>query len=121
MSEVPLYAVMYAVTNGMYRKYVDRRCKRRRYETVNVSHCFIRFVPNGIETALVNALVLRESPTSSFSSLLSLQVLEVPCAVPPPPPRTLQQDYAQGPMVPLGGGGYFFERGTPVIVVVIAD
>ena len=31
-----------------------------------------------------------------------------------PPPRTLQQDYAQGPLVVLGGGAISYERGTPV-------
>ena len=32
-----------------------------------------------------------------------------------PPPRTLRQAYAYGPMVVLGGGGAFsYERGTPV-------
>jgi len=29
-------------------------------------------------------------------------------------PRTLQQDYAQCPVVPLEGGGVSYERGTPV-------
>ena len=31
-----------------------------------------------------------------------------------PPLRTLQQDYAQGPMVVLGGVAVSYERGTPV-------
>ena len=30
------------------------------------------------------------------------------------PPTTLQQEYAQGPMVVLGGGAVSSERGTPV-------
>ena len=30
------------------------------------------------------------------------------------PPRNLQKDYAQGPMVALGGGAVSYERGTPV-------
>ena len=34
------------------------------------------------------------------------------------PPRTLQQDYAQGPMVALGGWAVSYERGTPVHVRV---
>ena len=32
----------------------------------------------------------------------------------PRPPRTLQQDYAQGPMMFLGGWAVSYERGTPV-------
>ena len=31
----------------------------------------------------------------------------------PPPPKTLQQDHAQGPMGVLGGGAFSYERGTP--------
>jgi len=31
-----------------------------------------------------------------------------------PPPRTLQEPYAWGPMVVLGGGAVSYERGTPV-------
>ena len=31
-----------------------------------------------------------------------------------PPPRTLQQDYVEGPFVVLGGGVGSHERGTPV-------
>ena len=31
-----------------------------------------------------------------------------------PTPRTLQQDYAQGPMVVLLGGAFSYERGTHV-------
>ena len=31
-----------------------------------------------------------------------------------PPPRTLQQAYAQGPAVVLGGEAVSYERGTPV-------
>ena len=31
----------------------------------------------------------------------------------PPPPRTLQQGFAQGPMPVLGGGAVSYERGTP--------
>ena len=30
------------------------------------------------------------------------------------PPRTLQKDYAWGPMVTLGGGAVSYGRGTPV-------
>ena len=30
------------------------------------------------------------------------------------PPMTLQQGYAWGPMVILGGGAFSYERGTPV-------
>ena len=32
----------------------------------------------------------------------------------PPPPRTLHQGSAYGPMVVLGGGAFSHERGTPV-------
>ena len=32
----------------------------------------------------------------------------------PPPPRTLQLAYAQGPMVVIGEVAAFYERGTPV-------
>ena len=31
-----------------------------------------------------------------------------------PPPRTLQEDYTQGPTVVLGGGGGSYRRGDPV-------
>jgi hypothetical protein len=31
------------------------------------------------------------------------------------PPRTLQEDYAQGHMVVLGGVAVSYERGTPVL------
>ena len=33
------------------------------------------------------------------------------------PPRTLQQQYAYGPMATLGGGAVVCERGTPVEIV----
>ena len=36
----------------------------------------------------------------------------------PPPNRTKQLAYAQGPMVVLGGGGLPYDRGTPVIADV---
>ena len=32
------------------------------------------------------------------------------------PPRTLQQEYAQGPMVVLRGGAVSYQRGTPVTI-----
>jgi len=34
------------------------------------------------------------------------------------PPRTLQQDYAEGPVVVLGGGVVSYERGSPVHLVL---
>jgi hypothetical protein len=35
-----------------------------------------------------------------------------------PPPSTLQWDYAQDPLVVLGGGAVSYERGTPVCIPV---
>ena len=33
------------------------------------------------------------------------------------PPRTLQKDYALGPMVVLGGGAASYERNSPVVLI----
>jgi hypothetical protein len=38
----------------------------------------------------------------------------------PPPPRTLQQAYAYGPVVVLGGGLVSYERGTPAVVTKLS-